>query len=183
MDSSQRPHPPRRSEITTRGLDRAPHRAFMRGQGLDDKAMAQPMIGVVTTTGDTSPCNANLGDQAAHAVRGVAEAGDRLLEPVRRGLAAFLTGGDERPGPRVVAAELGNQAGLVGAADLFNIPLVRERQLKDGSFWHDVLPRGWIYSLRLYKVYRHIKLNLTSRNLPSRIRYLIRRSQIFKNPV
>ena len=49
---------------------------------------------------------------------GVAEAGDRLLEPVRQGLATFLTGGGERPVPRVVAAELGNQAGLVGAADL-----------------------------------------------------------------
>ncbi|MEG9225583.1 ROK family protein [Aeromicrobium sp. Sec7.5] len=49
---------------------------------------------------------------------GVAEAGDHLLDPVRAGLAAFLTGGTERPGPKVVAAELGNQAGLVGAADL-----------------------------------------------------------------
>ena len=49
---------------------------------------------------------------------GVAEAGDHLLDPVREGLAAFITGGTERPGPSVVAAELGNQAGLVGAADL-----------------------------------------------------------------
>ena len=75
MDSSERPPVRRRSEITTKGLDRAPHRAFMRGQGLDDKAMAQPMIGVVTTTGDTSPCNANLGEQALHAAQGIAEAG------------------------------------------------------------------------------------------------------------
>lgn len=52
---------------------------------------------------------------------------------------------------------------LVGAADLFNIPLVRQRKLKDDTFWHDVLPTGWVYSLRLYKVYRHIKLNLAVR--------------------
>jgi len=75
MDRSGKTPSPRRSRITIDGLDRVPHRAFMRGQGLDNADMAKPMIGVVTTTGDTSPCNANLGAQAAHAVRGVAEAG------------------------------------------------------------------------------------------------------------
>ncbi|MEM8741861.1 MAG: dihydroxy-acid dehydratase [Pseudomonadota bacterium] len=64
-----------RSRITVDGPDRVAHRAFMRGQGLDDAAMARPMIGVVSTQGDTSPCNANLGAQAAHAYRGVQEAG------------------------------------------------------------------------------------------------------------
>jgi len=64
-----------RSRITTDGLDRVPHRAFYRGQGLDDDAMARPMIGVVSTAGETSPCNANLGDQARYAYRGVQEAG------------------------------------------------------------------------------------------------------------
>lgn len=53
---------------------------------------------------------------------------------------------------------------LVGAADMFNIPLIRERKLKDDTFWYDVLPRGWLYTLRLYKVYRHIKLNLAARH-------------------
>ncbi|MEL6236662.1 MAG: dihydroxy-acid dehydratase [Pseudomonadota bacterium] len=64
-----------RSRITVDGPDRVAHRAFMRGQGLDDAAMARPMIGVVSTQGDTSPCNANLGAQAAHAYRGVQAAG------------------------------------------------------------------------------------------------------------
>lgn len=53
---------------------------------------------------------------------------------------------------------------LVGAADLFNIPLINERKLKDDTFWHDVLPRGF-YNLRLYKVYRHIRLNLSMRRV------------------
>ncbi|WP_229053568.1 ROK family protein [Aeromicrobium sp. Leaf350] len=56
---------------------------------------------------------------------GVAEAGDLLLDPVREGLAASITGGTDRPGPRVVAAELGNEAGLVGASDLAGIPVGR----------------------------------------------------------
>src|ERR1700751_2525704 len=66
---------PLRSRITTDGVDRAPHRAFMRGMGLDDAAIARPFIGVVTTAGDTTPCNGTLAEQAAHAQAGVAAAG------------------------------------------------------------------------------------------------------------
>jgi lysophospholipase L1-like esterase len=50
---------------------------------------------------------------------------------------------------------------LVGAADLFNLPLVRERKRGEGGFWRDVLPGSWFYRLRLYKVYRHITMQLT----------------------
>ena len=49
---------PFRSRITTDGIDRAPHRAFMRGMGLDDAAIARPFIGIVTTAGDTTPATA-----------------------------------------------------------------------------------------------------------------------------
>ena len=66
---------PLRSRITTDGIDRAPHRAFMRGMGLDDAAIARPFIGVVTTAGDTTPCNGTLAEQAAHAQEGVLAAG------------------------------------------------------------------------------------------------------------
>ncbi len=64
-----------RSRITTDGLDRTPHRAFMRGMGLDDEAISRPMVGIVTTGNQTSPCNANLQQQAGHASAGVEEAG------------------------------------------------------------------------------------------------------------
>ena len=40
-----------RSHVTTLGLDRTPHRAFLRGMGLDDEAISKPFIGVVTTAG------------------------------------------------------------------------------------------------------------------------------------
>src|SRR5579859_4800981 len=66
---------PLRSRITTDGIDRAPHRAFMRGMGLDDAAIARPFIGVVTTAGDTTPCNGTLAEQATHAQEGVQSAG------------------------------------------------------------------------------------------------------------
>ena len=75
MSEQKNNRPPLRSRITTDGLDRAPHRAFMRGSGLDDAAIAKPFIGIVSTHGETSPCNANLGEQANHAHAGVKEAG------------------------------------------------------------------------------------------------------------
>ncbi len=49
---------------------------------------------------------------------GVSEAGDLLLEPVRAALAREVTGGSRRPLPEVTLAALGNDAGLIGAADL-----------------------------------------------------------------
>ena len=64
-----------RSRITTDGLDRVAHRAFMRAMGLDSAAIARPMIGVVTTEGEMTPCNMGLAGQAEFAKRGIAEAG------------------------------------------------------------------------------------------------------------
>ncbi len=64
-----------RSRITTDGLDRTPHRAFLRGMGLDDDAIARPFIGVVTTQGEMTPCNMGLADQAASAKIGIEAAG------------------------------------------------------------------------------------------------------------
>ena len=49
---------------------------------------------------------------------GVSEAGRLLLDPTVAAFEALLTGRGRRPTARVVLAELGNDAGLVGAADL-----------------------------------------------------------------
>ena len=49
---------------------------------------------------------------------GVCLAGDILIEPARRAFAANLTGGGHRPLADVRVAQLGNDAGLIGAADL-----------------------------------------------------------------
>ena len=64
-----------RSRITTDGLDRTPHRAFMRAMGLDDAAIARPMIGVVSQKGETTPCNMTHGPQVDAAKDGIAAAG------------------------------------------------------------------------------------------------------------
>ncbi|MFH2203282.1 MAG: hypothetical protein ABIJ96_09230 [Elusimicrobiota bacterium] len=49
---------------------------------------------------------------------------------------------------------------LVGAADMFNIPLIQQGHFRDDTYWQDMLPQGGLRALRLYKVYRHIRLNL-----------------------
>jgi dihydroxy-acid dehydratase len=64
-----------RSRVTTDGLDRAPHRAFMRAMGLDDAAIAKPMIGVVSMKGEQTPCNMTHDFQVEAAKEGIAEAG------------------------------------------------------------------------------------------------------------
>lgn len=49
---------------------------------------------------------------------GVSAAGDRLLEPARTALVRSLVGAAHRKVPALVAAQLGPEAGLVGAAEL-----------------------------------------------------------------
>jgi dihydroxy-acid dehydratase len=63
------------SRITVEGLDRAPHRAFLRGLGLSEAELACPFVGVASTDGRVTPCNALLGELAREACAGVREAG------------------------------------------------------------------------------------------------------------
>jgi glucokinase len=49
---------------------------------------------------------------------GVSAAGDKLLEPARNALTRSIVGAGHRDVPPIVTAELGPEAGLVGAADL-----------------------------------------------------------------
>lgn len=49
---------------------------------------------------------------------GVAAAGDLLLEPLRRAFEANLTGRGHRPAAEILLAALGNDAGMLGAANL-----------------------------------------------------------------
>ncbi len=63
------------SRISVEGLDRAPHRAFLRGLGLTDADIAKPFVGVVSTDGRVTPCNAKLGELAREACIAVKEWG------------------------------------------------------------------------------------------------------------
>jgi dihydroxy-acid dehydratase len=64
-----------RSRIAIDGLDRTPHRAFMRASGLDDDDLKKPFVGIVSTHGENTPCSMSLGPQADAARLGVAAGG------------------------------------------------------------------------------------------------------------
>ena len=78
--SDRSPAAPRRSRITVEGLDRTPHRAFLRAMGHDDAAMAKPFVGVMSTHGENTPCSLSLRPQAEAAKLGVAAAGGTPFE-------------------------------------------------------------------------------------------------------
>ena len=64
-----------RSRITVEGLDRAPHRAFLRALGLRDADLEKPFVGVASTDGRVTPCNALLGSFAREACAAIRAAG------------------------------------------------------------------------------------------------------------
>ena len=63
------------SRVTVEGLDRAPHRAFLRALGLSEADFEKPFVGVASTDGRVTPCNALLGEFAREACAAVREAG------------------------------------------------------------------------------------------------------------
>src|SRR5262245_14119456 len=63
------------SRVTVEGLERAPHRAFLHALGVKDADLAKPFIGVASTDGRVTPCNALLGGFAQAACAAIREAG------------------------------------------------------------------------------------------------------------
>jgi len=69
-----------RSDQMKKGLDRAPARAMLRATGLDDQQIYQPMIAVVNTWSDVTPCNMHLRDLAKPLKDGIRAAGGTPVE-------------------------------------------------------------------------------------------------------
>jgi dihydroxy-acid dehydratase len=81
-DPYARPTDPakRQSAALTDGVDRAPARAMLKAIGLDDEALARPLVGIATTWIETMPCNWNQRELARHVRRGILEAGGTPVE-------------------------------------------------------------------------------------------------------
>lgn len=69
-----------RSNAIKQGPARAPARAMLRATGLDDAAIAKPLVAVVHTWSDVSPCNFTLRDLAGHVREGVQANGGTAIE-------------------------------------------------------------------------------------------------------
>jgi dihydroxy-acid dehydratase len=72
--------PALRSDAIKTGPDRAPARAMLYATGLDEKAIAKPLVAVVHTWSNISPCNLNLRDLAEAASAGIRAAGGTPIE-------------------------------------------------------------------------------------------------------
>ena len=69
-----------RSRTLTDGPERAAARAYLKGIGYDDDALARPIVGVASTWIETMPCNFHLRALAAQVKDGVREAGGTPME-------------------------------------------------------------------------------------------------------
>src|SRR5919202_684159 len=69
-----------RSRPLTEGPERAAARAFLKGIGYDDEALARPLVGVASTWVETMPCNFHLRALAARVKEGVRAAGGTPME-------------------------------------------------------------------------------------------------------
>ena len=69
-----------RSDAIKHGPARAPARAMLRATGLDDAAIAKPLVAVVHTWSDVSPCNITLRDLAHNVREGVIAGGGTPIE-------------------------------------------------------------------------------------------------------
>jgi dihydroxy-acid dehydratase len=69
-----------RSDQIKKGPDRAPARSYLRATGLDDRQIEQPLIAVVNTWSDVTPCNMHLRDLAGPLKDGIRKAGGTPVE-------------------------------------------------------------------------------------------------------
>jgi dihydroxy-acid dehydratase len=69
-----------RSRALTEGPSRAAARAYLKGIGYDDEALAKPIIGVASTWIETMPCNFHLRALSARVKDGIRDAGGTPME-------------------------------------------------------------------------------------------------------
>jgi glucokinase len=108
---------------------------LLSGVGGDPSKLTGPLITAAAQSGDPTAIEllAEIGEWLGVGIAnlaaafdpgtfviggGVSAAGPLLLDPAREMFRRQLTGRGYRPEAKIVAAELGNEAGLIGAADL-----------------------------------------------------------------
>lgn len=63
---AKRYYPEHRSNKIKGGVERAPHRAFLRAVGMKDEDFEKPIIAISSPAGEITPCNLNLHQQTAY---------------------------------------------------------------------------------------------------------------------
>jgi dihydroxy-acid dehydratase len=88
------------------GPERAPARAYLKGIGFDEDALARPIIGVANTWTETMPCNFHLRGLAEKVKEGVRAAGGTPMEFNTIAISDGITMGTEGMKASLVSREL-----------------------------------------------------------------------------
>src|SRR5580692_9746139 len=110
-----------RSRQLTDGPERAAARAYLKGIGFDDEALAKPIIGVASTWIETMPCNFHLRALAAKVKDGIREAGGTPMEFNTIAISDGITMGTSGMKTSLVSREvIADSIELVGRGHLFD---------------------------------------------------------------
>jgi len=110
-----------RSRALTDGPERAPARAYLKGIGFDDEALAKPIIGVASTWIETMPCNFHLRALAAKVKEGIREAGGTPMEFNTIAISDGITMGTSGMKTSLISREvIADSIELVGRGHLFD---------------------------------------------------------------
>jgi dihydroxy-acid dehydratase len=110
-----------RSRALTEGPARAPARAYLKGIGFDDEALAKPIIGVAHSWIETMPCNFNNRVLAAKVKEGIRAAGGTPMEVNTVAISDGITMGTEGMKTSLVSREVvADSIELVARGHLFD---------------------------------------------------------------
>src|ERR1700757_1960628 len=110
-----------RSRALTEGPERAAARAYLKGIGYDDDALAKPLIAVANTWIETMPCNFHLRALAAKVKQGIREAGGTPMELNTIAISDGITMGTPGMRASLVSRELiADSIELVASAHMFD---------------------------------------------------------------
>jgi dihydroxy-acid dehydratase len=113
--------PKHNSRALTEGPARAPARAYLKGIGFDEEALAKPIIGVASTWIETMPCNFHLRALAAKVKEGVRAAGGTPMEFNTIAISDGITMGTPGMKTSLVSREaIADTIELVGRGHLFD---------------------------------------------------------------
>jgi dihydroxy-acid dehydratase len=103
------------------GTSRAGARAFVKGIGFDDEALAKPIVGVATTWTETMPCNFTHRALAAKVKEGIRAAGGTPMEFNTIAISDGITMGTQGMKTSLVSREVvADSIELVGRGHLFD---------------------------------------------------------------
>jgi dihydroxy-acid dehydratase len=110
-----------RSRAILEGPARAPARAYLKGIGFDDEALARPIVGIANTWTETMPCNFHLRRLAGRVKDGVRAAGATPMEFNTIAISDGITMGTQGMKTSLVSRELvADSIELVARGHLFD---------------------------------------------------------------